>query len=154
MRIRPIVEADHGAWRELWAQYCATAGTTLPAHVTETTWRRLVTAEAPVFGLLAEDGEGRPQGFCHYVLHPNTWSDRPVCYLEDLYVRPEARRLGRGSALVRALEALGRGEGWHRIYWITARDNAAARAAYARLARDTGHVRYEIALGAAREAGG
>jgi GNAT superfamily N-acetyltransferase len=57
--------------------------------------------------------------FAHYILHPHTWSLQPVCYLEDLFVAPEARRLGRGRHLIERLVTMGRDHGWRRVYWHT-----------------------------------
>jgi GNAT superfamily N-acetyltransferase len=69
-----------------------------------------------------------------------------VCYLEDLFVDPVARRSGVGRALIEALAAEGRQAGWRRIYWRTAADNATAQALYDRLARRSGWVTYELDL--------
>jgi ribosomal protein S18 acetylase RimI-like enzyme len=91
------------------------------------------------------DGEGL-LGFCNYVLHPNTFSTKWCCYMEDLYVSPAVRRQGIATALVQALIAKGRAEKWCRVYWITEADNAAAQAMYDQLGTRTGHVRYKVAL--------
>lgn len=99
-----------------------------------------------IFSLIAEDESGTAVGLCNYVCHLNTWSDQTVCYLEDLYVSPDARRLGVGTKLISELTEIGRREHWFRIYWITNADNEQARAAYDKLATRTDHVRYEIAL--------
>src|SRR3712207_7730925 len=49
-------------------------------------WRRLVDpGEREMIGRLAVH-EGRAVGLLHAVMHANTWSSAPVCYLEDLYV--------------------------------------------------------------------
>ncbi len=89
---------------------------------------------------------GELLGFCHYVCHPHTWSERTIAYLEDLFVAPSGRRLGVATALIEHLKSLAQAQGWRRIYWITDTDNAAARAVYDKLATRTDHVRYEIAL--------
>jgi len=71
---------------------------------------------------------------------------RPVCYLEDLYVAPEARGHGAGRFLIEGLVALGRERSWRRIYCHTHGNNHAARALYDQLAPSTDYVRYDIDL--------
>jgi ribosomal protein S18 acetylase RimI-like enzyme len=85
-------------------------------------------------------------GFANYVLHPFTWSERPTCYLEDLYVSPEARGRGVGKQLIEHLVVRGRTEGWARVYWHTREDNATARRLYDSFGPADGFVRYTIAL--------
>ncbi|MGI4858260.1 MAG: GNAT family N-acetyltransferase [Janthinobacterium lividum] len=146
LAIRPAGESDHGRWLDLWQQYCQFYETPLGDDVTAHTWARIVTPGEPIHALIAMDDAGRALGICNYVCHPNTWSSRQTCYLEDLYVSPDARRQGVAQALIAALAELGRAQHWLRIYWITHDDNAPARALYDRVATNTGHTRYEIAL--------
>ncbi|WP_245689238.1 GNAT family N-acetyltransferase [Roseospirillum parvum] len=99
-----------------------------------------------MFGLVAEDSGGELVGLAHGVTHPGTWSLAPVCYLEDLYVDPEARLGGVGRALIDAVAARARALGCAGLYWQTDRDNAVAQVLYNKLARRTGWVRYEMDL--------
>src|SRR3569833_2037542 len=92
LTIRPAEAGDEAAWRELWSDFCAFNEVTLPEDVTATTWHRILDTTSPVCALIALDAAGSLVGFANYVLHPHTWSARTVCYLEDLFVAPEARR--------------------------------------------------------------
>jgi GNAT superfamily N-acetyltransferase len=94
--------------------------------------------------LLAFSPECEPVGFANYVLHPHTWSLRPACYLEDLFVASAARGEGAGRALIEALVTFGREHGWRRVYWHTHENNERARILYDRLAKRTDYVRYDI----------
>jgi GNAT superfamily N-acetyltransferase len=85
-------------------------------------------------------------GIANYVLHPFTWSDRPTCLLEDLYVAPDARRNGVGSQLIERLVERGRAEGWARVYWHTSEGNVTARRLYDRFCPADGFIRYTIPL--------
>jgi GNAT superfamily N-acetyltransferase len=145
-RIRPIALSDRPSWMELWRDYCVFYQVTLTPEVTERTWQRVNTQGSAMFALMAVDESETGIGLCNYILHPNTWSDRTICYLEDLYVAERARRLGVATRLIETLVEIGRRENWFRIYWHTKTGNARARAVYDRLAVHTDHARYEIAL--------
>jgi ribosomal protein S18 acetylase RimI-like enzyme len=143
---RDLIAGDEARWRELWKDYLTFYGTDIAAAVTDTTWRRLQDpGEAAMFSLVAESG-GKVVGFVNCVLHLNTWTEKQICYLEDLFVDAAARNQGAGRALVEAVRERGRADGWHRIYWRTQNDNATARALYDTLADGTDWVTYEISL--------
>ncbi len=146
--IRPLTTSDRTGWYQLWQQYLAFYNVTLSEAVTNTTWQRLIGAEEPsVFGLVAVDSDAvDPVGLVHCVLHVNTWSDRSVCYLEDLFVAASARRRRVGQRLIKAVVERGRAEDWLRVYWMTHSDNLVARALYDRITPVTGWVRYDVPL--------
>jgi ribosomal protein S18 acetylase RimI-like enzyme len=144
--IRALAARDKAAWRALWRGYCDFYQATIPDEATEATWARLLDPAQPMLGLVACDAEDRPVGLAHCVLHLNTWTEKPVCYLEDLYVAPEARGGGAARALIEALAERGRRAGWLRLYWMTKADNRRARALYDRVGTLTGWVRYDLPL--------
>lgn len=152
VKIRPAESDDGPAWRTLWRGYCEFYGADIGDDVTRATWARILDPEAPVLGYVA-CLDGTVVGFANAVLHPNTWSMRAVCYLEDLFVGPAARGRGAARALIEALAVRGRADGWLRIYWMTHDDNAPARALYDSIAPVTNWVRYDLPL-AAPGAGG
>ena len=143
--IRPLESADEEEWRRLWDGYLAFYRQQLDAATTDATWRRVLHSREGMIGRVAETG-GRLVGLMHAVVHANTWAAAPVCYLEDLFVDPAARRTGVGRALIAALAAEGRQAGWRRIYWRTGADNATAQSLYDRLARRSRWVTYELDL--------
>ena len=145
LSVRPAEAADAPSWRELFDQYCAALGDALPDEVAEQVWQRIIGADPAIGCLLACDG-AEVVGFANFVLHPHTWSLRPVCYLEDLFVAPVARGAGAGQRLIQALADLGKREGWRRVYWHTHETNYRARTLYDRLAPRTDYVRYDIDL--------
>src|ERR1700730_18503679 len=102
LTIRAAAPADKDRWLELWAGYNAFYEATIPAAVTEATWRRILDANAPIKGRIAEL-DGKVVGFAHTVLHESTWTLAPVCYLEDLFVDPAVRRAGVARSLLQDL---------------------------------------------------
>ncbi len=59
---------------------------------------------------------------------------------------PSARGTGVFEALVDGIRVLAGEEGWETVRWITAADNARARAAYERVAVRTDWVTYQLDL--------
>ena len=141
--IRAALPSDEAVWRQLWRGYCDFYSANLPQEVTNRTWKRILDPDSAVMCVVAEV-EGRVCGFANCVVHENTWESQPVCYLEDLYVDPAARRHGIGRALIEWLRNAMRAEGWARLYWMTRGDNAPARRLYDRFAQADGFVRYVV----------
>ncbi|MFD8755827.1 GNAT family N-acetyltransferase [Kitasatospora sp. NPDC059577] len=77
----------------------------------------LFGAEPAVFGLIAEDAAGRPVGFALWFRNFSTWRGTHGIYLEDLYVRPEARGGGHGKALLLELARIAVERGYSRVEW-------------------------------------
>jgi GNAT superfamily N-acetyltransferase len=146
LTVRSTRTEDAQAWHALWRGYCAALDGAVSDKVTEGVWQRILASNEPVWCLLACRAGNEPVGFANYVLHPHTWSLQPVCYLEDLFVAPEARSSGAGRALIEGIVALGRRHGWRSVYWRTHEDNHRARTLYDRLAPRTDYVRYDIDL--------
>jgi len=92
--------------------------------------RRALFAEAPqVFCHLAED-DGETVGFALWFLSFSTWTGRHGVYLEDLYVRPDARGQGHGRALLAGLASICVERGYARLEWSVLDWNADALAFY------------------------
>lgn len=146
VKIHPVRDSDEVAWREMWSAYCAFYEQTLPENVTASVWTRTLDPGSPVNTVIAWDENGTALGFANYVLHPHTWSDRTLCYLEDLYVRPQARGRSVGHALIEHLIETGKAQGWRRVYWHTETGNSAARRLYNRFQPADDFVRYTVSL--------
>jgi GNAT superfamily N-acetyltransferase len=143
--VRDLRAQDKPRWLELWGAYTRFYETDVAEEVTEHTWQRLLDPGFPVLGRAAEV-HGRIAGFTVAVLHEGSWTSTPICYLEDLFVDPDARGAGIGRALIQDLIDLGRVRGWSRLYWHTKADNATARRLYDRFAQADGFVRYRLFL--------
>src|SRR2546430_4073391 len=66
--------------------------------------------------LLAFEGKS-PVGFAIFFHNFSTWLGRPGLYLEDLFVKPEARGRGYGRALLVDLARIARDRGCGRMEW-------------------------------------
>jgi ribosomal protein S18 acetylase RimI-like enzyme len=108
------------------------------ALATEFIRARMRNGESVV--LLALNSDEEAVGFCQ--LYPSFCSveAKPIYVLYDLFVAPQGRRGGVGTALLRAAEATARANGKARMDLTTAKTNTAAQAAYEAL----GWVRDEV----------
>ena len=75
----------------------------------------------------------RPVGFALYFFTYSTFMARPTLYLEDLFVVPEERGRGAGSALLRALAGIAARRGCGRMEWAVLDWNTPAIRFYRRL---------------------
>ncbi|MEU9632050.1 GNAT family N-acetyltransferase [Streptomyces luteogriseus] len=89
------------------------------ARATEGQLREALFGEHPAaFALIAEDdGTGEVMGFALWFPRFSTWTGTRGMHLEDLYVRPPARGAGYGKALLAALAAICRRDGYDRFEW-------------------------------------
>src|SRR5688572_20403923 len=128
--IRKIEARDEARWRELWDGYCRFYERELSEPVTRHTWSRIMSPSVPVHAIVAEREHDGVIGMANYVIHENTWTLTPVCYLEDLFVDPARRAHGVGRQLIDWLLAEVKGQGWSRLYWNTKETNYRARGLY------------------------
>lgn len=91
----------------------------------------LFAPEPHVFCDIAEhDGEALGGAVWFYTF--STWTGRRGIYLEDLFVRPQARGLGVGRILLASLARRAVEEGCARVEWAVSNHNLDGAAFYAR----------------------
>jgi GNAT superfamily N-acetyltransferase len=144
INIRPVQSSDHAAWRELWHGYCRFYETELSEEVTAHTWARILDPASPVRAIVAETTAEGVIGMANYILHENTWEMSPVCYLEDLFVKPSIRAQGVGHHLIAWLKTEMKTHGWSRLYWLTKENNYRARGLYDKFTPRDAFVRYTV----------
>lgn len=71
----------------------------------------------PYAEVLIGEIDGTPQGFALFFHNFSTFEGRPGIYLEDLFVRPDARGSGLGKALLGRLAALAVERDCARLEW-------------------------------------
>jgi ribosomal protein S18 acetylase RimI-like enzyme len=145
-RIRPARADDEQDWLALWKDFSVNGPEPCAPGAAAAAWRRVTDPSDPMKCIVAADSEDGVVGFVLYVTHAYSWSTRLICYLLDLYVRPESRQQGLGRALIDAIAEIGRKEGWLKIYWMTQADNAVAHALYDKVAERSPLVRYDLYL--------
>ena len=73
--------------------------------------------EKPVAEVLLAFEDEMPIGFAVFFHNFSTWLGKPGLYLEDLFVKPEARGKGYGRALLIYLAKIARDRGCGRMEW-------------------------------------
>ncbi|MCX7137831.1 MAG: GNAT family N-acetyltransferase [Proteobacteria bacterium] len=142
-KIRRIEARDEQRWRELWDGYCRFYEREPAPAINDHTWKRLRDAASPVHGIVAEEA-GRVIGIANYIIHENTSTLTPVCYLQDLFVDPTLRAGGVGKQLIDWLVAEMKAQGWSRLYWNTKENNYRARGLYDKYTPHSGFLRYVV----------
>jgi GNAT superfamily N-acetyltransferase len=143
--VRPVAAGDREGWDQLYAGYAAFYGVEQTHAMRDRVWGWLHDPAHEVQGFVAER-DGALVGLAHVRAFARPLSASTGGFLDDLFVAPEARGSGAAQALIGAVAEEGRRRGWSVIRWITARDNARARAVYDRLASETPWVTYDLKL--------
>lgn len=147
--IRAVTADDLPAWRPLWDGYNAFYGraddTALPEIVTQTTWRRFLDPDEPMFAIVAVR-EGRIVGLAHCLFHRSMTRIENVCYLSDLFTLGSVRGQGIGRALIGGVVERARAAGSTRLYWQTHETNVAGRRLYDKVAAHHGFIVYSKEL--------
>jgi GNAT superfamily N-acetyltransferase len=144
--IRRIEPRDEPRWRELWDGYTRFYEREPSELITRHTWSRILDPASPVHAVVAERADGRVIGIANYIVHENTWTLTPICYLQDLFVDPAERAGGVGKRLIDWLLEETKRQGWSRLYWNTRENNYRARGLYDKYTPHSGFLRYVISL--------
>lgn len=86
-------------------------------QATEELLRTHLFADHPAVFCHIAEREGEALGFALWFVNFSTWMGKHGIYLDDLYVRPDARGAGVGTALLRELAAICVARGYDRLDW-------------------------------------
>ena len=78
----------------------------------------------------------------HFLVHRHAWKIENVCYLQDLFAKPDFRGTGVGRALIREVYAAADTNGTPAVYWLTQDFNHTARRLYDRIGVKSPFIRY------------
>ncbi|MDP5216022.1 GNAT family N-acetyltransferase [Ruegeria sp. 2205SS24-7] len=141
--IRALRSGDRSEWAELWTAYLDFYESSVSAEVNDVTFARLLGDDPADFSCLVAEQDGRLVGLTHYLFHRHAWKIEEVCYLQDLYARPEARGTGTGRALIEAVYAAADARDCPTVYWLTQDFNETARKLYDRVGSVTPFIKYQ-----------
>lgn len=97
---------------------------------TEDRLRSTLFGARPAAEVVIAEVDGEPAGFALFFQNYSTFLAQPGIYLEDLYVRPEARGRGIGRALLGHLAQVAVSRGCGRLEWWVLDWNEAATGFY------------------------
>ncbi|MEP1208744.1 MAG: GNAT family N-acetyltransferase [Rhizobiaceae bacterium] len=146
IKIETFNDADRDDWLALWQAYLVFYKATLPEDVGHTTWKRMLDPQGDIEGFKAIDEDGKMVGMVTYLYHGTTWSDKPRCYLHDLFTLPETRGKGVGRTLINAVYDAARADGAEAVYWLTQEFNYPGRILYDKVADRTPFIKYSHTL--------
>lgn len=141
--IRPVAAVDRALWEPLWAGYLAYYQRRLAPEVTEFTWQRLIGG-GEIECLLAIGPAGEGVGLAHFLYHASSVALGGNCYLQDLFVAPEARNQSIGRRLILAVADAAKTRKAALVYWQTEEFNGTARRVYERVAKRAPFIRYNL----------
>lgn len=142
--IHPLTAADRPDWERLFAGYAAFYKVEQTAQMREIVFGWLMDQSHTSNCLLAADLTGHVVGFAHYRPFVSQLNAVTNCFMDDLFVDPEARGTGAAEALIEAVGTRAREEGWGVVRWITADDNFRGRGVYDKLAQRTMWITYDM----------
>ena len=117
MNIRTATEADVPlilAFIKALAEYERLADRVV---ATEQTVRNTLFGHPRFAEVLIAESEGEPVGFALFFHNYSTFLAQPGIYLEDLFVKPEARGRGFGKALLARLASIAKSRNCGRLEW-------------------------------------
>lgn len=144
--IHILTRDDFADWEPLWQGYLRFYETELGDEISRLTFARLTDPQEPMHGFLARDEAGQAIGLVNWITHRATWTRGNYCYLEDLFVVPDARGSGAGRALIEAVYDGARELGCPQVYWLTHKTNTEARKLYDRISERSGFIHYRHKL--------
>jgi GNAT superfamily N-acetyltransferase len=143
--VRKLENWDKSSWLVLWRGYIDFYKANIPQAQDDLTWSRLLDSSYNLYGLVAEV-DGVVLGMVTYSFQTSTWAPKNYCYLEDLFVDPQARGKGIGRALIDSVQKIAVDSGSSRLYWNTDETNATARRLYDSYEKESGKIQYRISL--------
>ena len=132
-KIRPAVEYDAGTILSLIKELADFEHLSHEVLATEEDIRRSLFGPHPFAEALIGEFEGTAISFALFFYNFSTFIGKPGIYLEDLYVKPQYRRLGFGRRMLVHIARLAKERGCGRFEWSVLDWNAPAIDFYKKL---------------------
>ena len=142
--IRPLHADDRPRWDVLYQGYADHYKVPQTAEMRDTVFGWLMDAEHESSGLVAQDDQGKIVGLTHYRPFASPLRAITNCFLDDLFVDPNARGAGAADALIKAVADVAKANNWGVVRWITADNNYRGRGVYDKVATRTMWVTYDL----------
>jgi GNAT superfamily N-acetyltransferase len=144
LTIRPVQASDQPAWASLYAGYAGFYKVAQDDEMRTRVFGWLMDPDHECSGLVAVDAQDALIGLTHYRPFSSPLRAAVNCFLDDLFVDPNARGSGAADALINGVADVARSHGWATVRWITADDNYRGRGVYDKLATRTMWVTYDL----------
>ena len=131
--IRAFTESDAPMMVSLITELATYERMTKKLTVTPDRLVRWMLGERPVADGWIAEVDGKPVGYAVYFMKFSTFKAEPKLYLEDIFVKPEARGLGIGEALMRHVARIAVERGCTAMEWSVLNWNEPAIGFYRRL---------------------
>lgn len=131
---------DEADWRRLWTEWQAHMKGMVPEAVTAEAWKACLGGSLHV--LIARDHEGTALGFANVSETMFAWTGGPILFLQDLFVRDEARGCGAGEALLKSVYDLADRIGAAQVLWMVDEADERLQRFYTRHGIRTPYLRY------------
>jgi len=142
--VRRVEDNEFFTWLDLYAGYGEFYETPITDEKALLVWSWITDPASGVEAFFAVDEEGTPIGIAHVREFARPLDGSKGLYLDDLFVVPDARGAGAGTALLEELRTVAKDRGLSVVRWITAKDNQEARKLYDRVAEKTKWVTYDL----------
>ena len=143
--ILSLEQINFEQWLPLWQGYLQFYKSEMSIEQIILSWKRITNPEqTDMFGF-ALIHHGEMVGFVHLISHMSMWTEKPYCYLQDLYVNEQFRNQGFARQLIEHSYKVCAGK-FDRVYWLTHESNTTAQYLYDRIATKTGFIQYKKSL--------
>ena len=130
MSIRPATPADVDVVLQLVHELAVYEREPDAVEATAPMLHEALFGDAPVASCHLAELDGEVVGFALWYVTFSTWKGLPGLWLEDLFVRPEARGSGLGRALLKTLAGVAVERGYARFEWWVLDWNTPAQGFY------------------------
>lgn len=142
--VRRVEDNEFFTWLDLYVGYGEFYETPVTDEKALLVWSWISDPQNELEAYFAVDEEGTPIGLAHVREFVRPLDGSKGLYLDDLFVSPDARGAGAGSALLEAARESAKERGLSVVRWITAKDNETARRLYDKVAEKTKWVTYDL----------